>query len=144
MHRNAGLVVKSFIPVSPHLGVLDVSYLDNDFYFLACYAPPQGRDRGAFFSLVRENMIQGSMIVMGDLNMVRTPLDCTSRKLDTTSGVWNSICSDFDLQELQGSNFYTYQHPTLPRQSCIDYVVGPKSFMDNLYLNGWWSGLSDH
>ena len=89
-------------------------------------------------------MIQGSTIIMGDLNTVRTQLDLTSRKLDTTSSVWNSICSDFDLQEPQGSNFYTYQHPTLPRQSHIDYVVGPKSFMDNLYMNGWWSSLSDH
>ncbi len=136
MCRNASLVVKSFVPVSLHLGVLDISYLDNDLHFLACYAPPQGAERGAFFYLVRENMIQGSMIIMGDLNTVRTPLDHTSRKLDVTSSVWNSICSDFDLQEPQGSNFYTDQHPTLPRQSHIDYVVRPKSFMDNLFLNG--------
>ncbi len=108
MCRNAGFVVKSFVPVSLHLGVLDISYLDNDLCFLACYTPPQGAERGAFFSLVRENMIQGSTVVMGDLNTVRTPLDHTSRKLGTTSGVWNSICSHFDLQEPQGSNFYTY------------------------------------
>ncbi len=135
--RNAGFTVKSFIPVSLHLGVLDISHLKNDLHFIVCYAPSQGRERGTFFSLVRENIIQGSTIVMGDLNTVRTQHDHTSRKLDTMSVMWNNICSDFDLQEPQGSNFYTYQYPTLPRQSCINYVIGPKLLMDNMYLNSW-------
>lgn len=46
---NAGLVVRSFVSVSPHLAALDVVYHGNELRFLACYAPPQHGERLRFF-----------------------------------------------------------------------------------------------
>ncbi len=39
--RNAGISVTKFLPVSPHLGVLDILVMEQPYRMLACYAPTQ-------------------------------------------------------------------------------------------------------
>ena len=73
---------------------------------------------------------------MGDLNTVQMSNDQISGRTDATSKIWNSLCCDESLHEPKGANFYTYQHPTLPRQSRIDYITGPKNFMNEMCLCG--------
>ncbi len=81
---------------------------------------------------------------MGDLNSVRTPKDRTSGQVDPTTDLLNNLCEQLSLTEPHGSNFYTYQHPSLQCRSRIDYIMGPLAFMGKLALMGWWTSLSDH
>ncbi len=142
--RNAGISVIKFSPVSPYLRVLDILVIEQPYHMLACYAPMQPKERKTFFQLLTAQMIQDSTIVMGDLNSVRSPQDRTSRQVDPTTDLLNDMCEQFSLTEVYGSNFYTYQHPSLQCRSRIDYIMGPLAFLGNLALTGWWTSLSDN
>ena len=83
-------------------------------------------------------------MVMGDLNTARTDSDRVLGRLDPTSIFLNELCKTNAWFEPQVANFFTYKHPTLDRQSHIDYVLGPKFLVKDMWLSGWWTSLSDH
>ena len=144
VRRNTGISVKQFSPVSPHLGVLDILFMEQPYHVLACYAPTHPKERRTFFQQLTTQIIPDSTIVMGDLNSVRILKDRTSRQDNSTTDLLNGMCEQFNLIEPHGSNFYTYQHPSLWHRSRIDYIMGPLAFIGNLTLTGWWTSLLDH
>ncbi len=89
-------------------------------------------------------VIPGLTMVMGDLNTARTDSDRVSGRLDPTSVFLNELCETNAWFEPQGTNFFMYKHLTLDRQSHIDYILGPKFLIEDMWLSGWWTSLSDH
>ncbi len=83
-------------------------------------------------------------MVMGDLNTARSDSDRVSSRLDPTSILLNELCKTNTWFEPQGANFFMYKHPTLNRQSHINYVLGPKFLVEDMWLSGWWTSLSDY
>ncbi len=113
VRRNPGLIPENFVAVSPHIAMLQVSLEGEKRKVITCYAPPQVSQWQDFFLTLRTLLVPGNTIVMGDLNTVRTEMDRTSGKIDPTTAGLNLLCIDFNLRELPGSAFFTYQHSTM-------------------------------
>ena len=137
VHRNTGLHVTKFQPVSPHLRILDFKFQNWDLRLLACYALSANHECVDFFHELSSLVIPGLTVVMGDLNTVRTGSDRVLGRLDPTSAYLNGLCETNAWFEPQGANFFMYKHPTLDRQSHIDYKLGPKFLVEDMWLSGW-------
>ena len=113
---------------------MDIVVQDTQVWVINFYSSTKVKECQTQFQEMRQYIIQGSTLIVGDFNSVLKSSDRLLGKTDGSTTAFHNLLHRHGLIECQHDRMYTFQnYSNLSQQSRINYIVGHDHIMSQSY-----------